>query len=86
MFLVEASDVMYACTTLGSQLQSDWSLSCDHGGLDYASWCENNNNNNNKLSGEHTIKKAEPQSQDGEHKRKIRRSVVIYVRIEKMMY
>ena len=28
------------------QLQSDWSLSCDHG-LDYASYCENNNNNNN---------------------------------------
>ena len=27
------------------QLQSDWSLSCDHG-LDYASYCENNNNNN----------------------------------------
>ena len=25
------------------QLQSDWSLSCDHG-LDYASSCENNNN------------------------------------------
>ena len=27
------------------QLQSDCSLSCDHG-LDYASYCENNNNNN----------------------------------------
>ena len=26
------------------QLQSDWSLSCDHG-LDNASYCENNNNN-----------------------------------------
>ena len=39
-----ASAVIYACTTLGCvcfpwgifQLQSDWSLSCDHG-LDYAS-------------------------------------------------
>ena len=29
------------------QLQSDWSLSCDHG-LDYnASYCDNNSNNNN---------------------------------------
>ena len=27
-------------------LQSDWSLSCDHG-LGCASSCENNNNNNN---------------------------------------
>ena len=27
------------------QLQSDWSLSCDHG-LDHSSQCENNNNNN----------------------------------------
>ena len=28
------------------QLQSDWSLPCDHG-LDYARQCENNSNNNN---------------------------------------
>ena len=28
-------------------LQSDWSLSYDHG-LHYASYCDNNNNNNNK--------------------------------------
>ena len=42
----------YARTTCGlfvffpwgiPQLQSEWSLSCDHG-LDYASECENNNN------------------------------------------
>ena len=47
-------DIDYACTTLGlfvffpwgiPQLQSDWSLSCDHG-LDYASLCENNNSTN----------------------------------------
>ena len=30
------------------RLQSDWSLSCDHG-LDYASYCENINNNNNRV-------------------------------------
>ena len=46
-----ASAVIYACTTFGlsvffswglPQLQSDWSLSCDHG-LDYESLCENEN-------------------------------------------
>ena len=31
------------------QLQSDWSLSCDHG-LDNASKCENNNSNNNNTT------------------------------------
>ena len=48
IFLAEAriaSAMMYACNTFGlvmfflwgiPQLQSDWSLSCDHG-LDYAS-------------------------------------------------
>ena len=46
MFLAKAliaSAVFYACTTFGlcfpwgiPQLQSDWSLSCDHG-LDFAS-------------------------------------------------
>ena len=49
---------MYACTTLGClcflpwgipQLQSDWSLSCNHGlRLYYASYCENNKNTNQK--------------------------------------
>ena len=53
MFLVEALfalAVIYSCTTFGLcfpwgvfQLQSDGSLSCDHG-LDDASSCENNNN------------------------------------------
>ena len=50
MFLAEAcvvSAVIYACTTFGllvffswgiPQLQSDWSLSRDHG-LDYGSYC-----------------------------------------------
>ena len=37
------------------QLQSDWSLSCDHG-LDYASPCENNNNNlSNSVSNQNII-------------------------------
>ena len=45
--------VIYECTTFGlfvffpwgiPQLQSCWSLSCDHG-LDHGSYCENNNNN-----------------------------------------
>ena len=34
------------------QLQSDWSLSCDHG-LFYASSCENNNNNSLQNSATH---------------------------------
>ena len=34
------------------QLQSDWSLSCDHG-LDYGSYCENNNNDTWHMAGTH---------------------------------